>query len=166
MKGGNPSRQDEWSIDESVERKLIFDSISMHHEYIQHTFSQLISWYAFFITANIVTGGWFVVALLEDKDDVSVYLFLFEASVFLMANAIAIMICVFVKQSLKEHEGSIISLINLTGFPIDASIEKLFVVIPSRLYNSVPLGMIATFVCLIILWVAVPAYVVFTQFIG
>jgi hypothetical protein len=89
-------------MDEPEDPYLLLENFKTHNEYARSTFQMLVSWYSFFISVNLIGGGWFA-AQLAKNEPVPILLLLPFTVAFVLFNGIAWGVAGRTGSALRKH---------------------------------------------------------------
>jgi hypothetical protein len=129
--------------------------IASSHKYSRHLITNLVYWYAFFVTVNYASMGWFAV---QGPNSSGSSLIILIASLFVMQNVLGILACARIKRHILSVRNKIVSYEqSLAGQELDA--ETIEVLMPATVYARAIQLMTLGLVAIVLAWTALPFFI-------
>ena len=151
-----------------LEAASFIELFKSHNDSARSTFQILVTWYTFFITINVLAGGWFM-SSLSKGEVISRWLLIPFASSFVLAGAMAIFMARRARNTFLYHAESAKTCLLHYGAVISCSPstrDDLFresLSISLGLYKAVPIGMAVTCACCAVCWITGTAYAMWIE---
>jgi len=132
--------------------------ISSSHEYSRHLITNLVNWYAFFVTVNYASMGWFAVQRERNASSETSSLIILIASLFVLQNVLGILACARVKRHILAVSDEMVSYEqSLLGEELDSDTRE--VLMPSSVYSRAIQLMALGLVAIALAWTALPFFI-------
>jgi acetyl esterase/lipase len=146
------------------EKPFLLESFKAHNEFSRATFQALLGWYAFFVTINVLGGGWFVNGLAKGEP-VSRYLLIPFAASFFIASVLAVLVTVHATRMFRNHHTESQTCLRLLAMEAPPSRLTNYLLtstapVPVDFYVPAMRYMAITFVCIGLCWIAGTAYAI------
>lgn len=139
-------------------RSHLYKRMASSHEYTRHIISNLVSWYAFFVTVNYASMGWFASQGKEGGEQAPSVIIL-VSSLFFFQNVLGMIACARVRRHILIVSDEIMSYEqSLAGGELDA--DQRDVVMPSSMYARAIQLMSLGLAAIAIVWSVLPFFLV------
>jgi hypothetical protein len=132
--------------------------IASSHEYSRHLITNLVNWYAFFVTVNYASMGWFAVQRERGASNETSSLIILIASVFVLQNVLGMLACARVKRHILAVSDEVVGYEqSLVGEQLDSEARE--VLMPSSVYSRAIQLMSFGLVAIALAWTALPFFI-------
>ncbi len=145
-------KEDIDSVERSNSHAVLLKIFEENNNFARFTFRAIVGWYSFFITANLLAGGWFMSPVIKNLPIPLNYLIIWGV-VFLTSNLLAIRYTTAADQVFYQHyhrASEILRRLDLASKNNDGLDLN---PVPIQLYSRALLYMRITYWCTFILWI-------------